>query len=337
MKISNESKIGALTAIAITLLILGFNFLKGRSVVKTGNFLYAKYPDAKGLMVSNPVYVNGYQVGAVYDIVNADPNLKEIVITIKLKKKFNIPANSFAAIETTPLSPATINITLGNAAELLKSGDTITTIQSKGLLGELSEKMGPITDELTKTITNLNLTLEQVRSILDPQAKNNIQQILINLQSTTASLTKSSASLQNMLQDQTGSISITMNQVQKFSENLNTNNQKINQSLTNLEKTTGNLAQADISGTIKQLSATTQQLQTILTGLEKGEGSMGKLMQDPTLYNNLSQTVRSANILLDDLRVHPKRYVSLSVFGKKDKSGPLLQPLSDSSNLGGKQ
>lgn len=337
MKISNETKIGALTAIAITLLILGFNFLKGRSVVKTGNFLYAKYPDAKGLMVSNPVYVNGYQVGAVYDIVNADPNLKEIVITIKLKKKFNIPINSVAAIETTPLSPSTINISLGTAEQLLKSGDTIQTIQNIGLLGALSEKIGPITDELTKTITNLNLTLDQVRNILDPQAKNNIQQVLANLQVTTASLTKSSASLQNMLQEQTGSIAITMNQVQKFSENLNSNNQKINQSLSNLEKTTGNLAQADIAGTIQQLTATTHQLQSILNGLEKGEGSMGKLMKDPTLYNNLSQTVKSANILLDDLRVHPKRYVSLSVFGKKDKSGPLLQPLSDSTKNGGNQ
>ncbi len=97
MKISNETKVGALTAIAITLLILGFNFLKGKSIFKSGNFIYAKYKHTKGLMVSNPVYINGLQVGAVYELEEANKNLDTIIVAVKLTKEINIPVNSFFA------------------------------------------------------------------------------------------------------------------------------------------------------------------------------------------------------------------------------------------------
>src|SRR5438309_7858388 len=98
MKISNETKIGALTVIAVALLIIGFNFLKGKSVFKSGNFLYAKYPDTKALAASNPVYMNGYQIGSVYDIAPANKTVSQLVVTIKLKEAFDIPTNSVATI-----------------------------------------------------------------------------------------------------------------------------------------------------------------------------------------------------------------------------------------------
>ena len=127
MKISNETKVGALTAIAITLLILGFNFLKGKTLFKTGNFLYAKYADTKGIMVSNPVFINGFQVGAVYDIENADQNLSSIILSIKLKDYYNIPVNSVAVVKDNPLGTPSVEITLGNAKTFLHTGDTLLT------------------------------------------------------------------------------------------------------------------------------------------------------------------------------------------------------------------
>ena len=100
MKISNETKVGALSAIAITLLILGFNFLKGKTILKTGNYLHAKYTDTKGIMISNPVYVNGFQVGSVAEIENEDESLRNILISIKLKDNYKIPSNSIAVINS---------------------------------------------------------------------------------------------------------------------------------------------------------------------------------------------------------------------------------------------
>lgn len=331
MKISNETKVGALTAIAITLLILGFNFLKGKTLFKTGNFLYAKYTDTKGIMVSNAVFINGYQVGSVFEIENADQNLSSIIVAIKLKDHYNIPVNSVATIKDNPLGTASIAIALGDAKQYLNSGDTVLTASSAGLLGDVMNKLGPVGDQIKTTVHSLDSVLKNINSIFDPNTKNNLQQVIANINKTTASLVVSSASLQAMMNQQNGAITQSMNNVASFTKNLADNNDKVTKMLVNVEKTTDNFSKADLSGTVDKLKTTITNLNSILEKAGSKEGSLGKLMNDKALYDNLTNTVRSANILMDDLRVHPKRYVSLSVFGKKDKSGPLQAPLTDST------
>ena len=330
MKISNETKVGALTAIAITLLILGFNFLKGKTLFKTGNIIYAPYVNSKGLMVSNPVFINGFQVGAVFDIENKDKGLSEIVVAIKLKDDYNIPRNSIASIKDNPLGTPSITITLGDAKEYIKPGDTLITASSAGLMGDVMAKLGPVSDQITNTLHSLDSVLKNINTIFDPTTKGNLQQVVANINRTTASLVVSSASLQGMLNEQTGAIAQSMGNLSSFTKNLSDNNQKITNSLASLEKATNNFSNADVSGTVDRLKASINTLNGILEKVNSQDGSLGKLMNDKTLYNNLINTVRSANILLDDLRVHPKRYVNISVFGRKDKSGPLMAPLNDS-------
>jgi phospholipid/cholesterol/gamma-HCH transport system substrate-binding protein len=327
MKISNETKVGALTAVSITLLILGFNFLKGKTLFKTGNFIYAKYTDTKGIMVSNGVFINGFQVGSVYDIENADKNLSAIVVAIKLKDNYNIPANSIASIKENPLGNASITIALGDAATYVKSGDTILTASNAGLLGDVMNKLGPVGDQIKATVGSLDSVLKNINTIFDPATKNNLQEVIANINKTTASLVVSSASIQAMLNQQTGAITASMNNVNSFTKNLADNNDKVTRMLGNVEKTTENLSKADIDGTIAQLKTSIETLNTILGKMSSTDGSLGKLLNDKALYDNLTNTVRSANILMDDLRVHPKRYVNISVFGKKDKTGPLMAPL----------
>lgn len=330
-KISNETKVGALTAIAITLLILGFNFLKGKTLFKTGNFIYAKYTDTKGIMVSNPVFINGYQVGSVYDIENLDENLSSIVVAIKLKSNYNIPVNSVATIKDNPLGAASINIALGDGKQYLKIGDTVLTASTAGLLGDVMNKLGPVGDQLKNTVHSLDSVLKNINSIFDPNTKHNLQEVIANINKTTASLVVSSTSLQAMMNQQSGAITQSMNHVASFTKNLSDNNEKVTRMLGNVEKTTDNLAKADIAGSVDKLKSTITNLNGILEKMNSQDGSLGKLMNDKALYNNLTNTVRSANILLDDLRVHPKRYVSISVFGKKDKSGPLMAPLDSTA------
>ena len=327
MKISNETKVGALTAIAITLLVLGFNFLKGKTFFKTGNYIYAKYSDTKGIMVSNPVFINGYQVGSVYEIENADQNLSVIMVSIKLKDNYNIAVNSVASIKENPLGASSMLIKLGDAKQFLKTGDTILTASSAGLLGDVMSKLGPVGDQIKTTVHSLDSVLKNINSIFDPNTKNNLQQVIANINKTTASLVVSSASIQAMMNTQSGAITQSMNNVASFTKNLSDNNEKVTKMLSNVEKTTDNFSKADISGTVDKLKTTIANLNSILEKVGSQEGSLGKLMNDKTLYNNLTNTVRSANILMDDLRVHPKRYVNISVFGKKDKSGPLMAPL----------
>lgn len=337
MKISNETKVGALTAIAITLLILGFNFLKGKTLFKSGNFLYAKYTDSKGIMVSNSVFVNGFQVGSVYDIENADKNLSAIVIAIKLKDKYNIPTNSVASIKENPLGSSSISITLGTDPSYLQPGDTLLTAASPGLLGDVMKTLGPVGDQVKFTLRSLDSVLKNINTIFDPTTKNNMQQVIANINRTTASLAVSSASLQTMLNQQTGVITASMNNVNRFTKNLSDNNEKVTRTLSNVEKTTDNLAKADIQGTVARLKDAVETLNTILAKVDSKEGTLGKLMNDKALYDNLSNTIRSANILMDDLRVNPKRYVNISVFGKKNTKAPLTEPLPNSDSVKARQ
>ncbi len=331
MKISNETKVGALTAIAIAFFILGFNFLKGKTILKTGNYLHAKYKETKGIMVSNIVYVNGFPVGAVAEIENADEKLSSFIITIKLKGNYEIPINSQAVINTNPLGNPSIEIQLGNSSQYLNTGDTIHTASSLSMLDGVMNKLSPVADQLKNTIQTLDVVMKNINTIFDPTTKNNLQSVIANINKTTASLVGSSASLERMLNNQSGSIAQSMNNVNSFTKNLSNNNDKITNTLNNLSITTDHLSKADLSGTVEQLKTAVVHLNELMLKLNSQDGSLGKLLNDQSMYNNLNNTIRSANILVDDLRVHPKRYVNISVFGKKDKTGPLKEPLTDTS------
>ncbi len=331
MKISNESKIGALTAVAITFLILGFNFLKGRSLFKTGTFIYGKYTDTKKLMPSNPVFINGFQIGSVYDLEASDNNISTIVVSIKLNGEYNIPNNSVASIESSPLGSPSISISSGNSNTFLKSGDTMMTENNVGLLGELSGKISPVADRLKATLTSLDTLLKNFNTVLDPNTKGNLQSVIANLNKVTASLVESAASLPGILNEQSGTLTKSMNNINSFTKNLADNNEKVSNTLSNIEKTTENLSKADIDGVINNLKSSIDKLNGMIAKLNSTDGTIGALINQKETYNNLNSTVRSMNILIDDLRAHPKRYVNISVFGKKDKGGYLTEPLADST------
>ncbi|MCX6205445.1 MAG: MlaD family protein [Bacteroidetes bacterium] len=333
MKISNETKVGALTAIAITLLILGYNFIRGKTLFKTGHYIFAKYKDTKQIMVSNPVYVNGYQVGSVFEIENTDKNLSNILVTIKLKDYYMIPDNSVAVIKESMLGTPNIDIKLGSSPKGMLTGDTIATVSEPGLLGEVTSKLEPVADQLKHTLQSLDAVLKNINGVFDPSTKNNLQSVIANMNTTTASLMGSSASIEKMLNEQSGSITQSMNNVNSFTKNLSANNEKLSNTMTNIEKTSQQFSQVDIKGSVTQFKSAIEKLNSVLTKVDSKDGSLGKLLNDKALYDNLNNSVHSANILLDDLRVHPKRYVQLSVFGKKDKSGPLMAPISDSTKL----
>ncbi len=329
MKISNETKVGALTAIAITLLILGFNFLKGKSIVKTGNYLHAKFKDTKGLKESYIVNAKGFSVGSIMEIEATDANLNEFIVTIKLNAKYNIPANSVANVEGSPLGSPSINIVLGDSKTYLNSGDTIATADVPGLLSGLADKAGPIADQLKITLHSLDSVLNNVNSIFDANTKSNLQGTMANINKTTASLAVSAASIQAMLNQQSSAINQSMNNLSSFTKNLAANNDKVTRMMTNIEKTTENLSKADIDGSIASLKKAVDNLNSQIDKIGSKDGTLGMLMNDKQLYYQLLNTVRSANILVDDLKTHPKRYVNISVFGGKDKSKPLMAPLND--------
>jgi phospholipid/cholesterol/gamma-HCH transport system substrate-binding protein len=331
MKIANETKIGALTAIAITLLILGFNFLKGKTFFGKSYTLYAKYTDVQGLTTSNPVIINGMQVGTVYNITT-DKNMKEILVNINLTKDVNIPVNSVATIKPSLLTSPNLEIKLGNATQYLSKNDTLNTAHSAGMLDAAVQEIRPVLGQVKNGVKSLDSLLLNVNGLIDPNAKNNIRGILENLNKTTAGLVVSSASLQTLLNTQTGTLAKSLSNISSFTGNLAGNNDKLTGVLTNLDKTSANLAGLDLQKTLGTLNTTIGELQATIGKLNSNNGTVGLLLNDTKLYNNLTATANKINLLLDDVKTNPKRYVNISVFGKKNKPSALMVPLPDTLN-----
>jgi phospholipid/cholesterol/gamma-HCH transport system substrate-binding protein len=331
MKISNETKIGALTAVSITLLVLGFNFLKGKTFFGKSHNLFAKYTNVQGLANSNPVMINGLQVGTVYSITT-DKNMKEILVNMNLTKDVNIPVNSVATIKANPLGTTAIDIKLGDAATYLPKNGTITTEASAGILDAAIQEIRPVLGQVKNAVKSLDSVLTNVNSVVDPNAKNNIRGILENLNKTTAGLVVSSASLQTLLNTQSGALAKSLNNVSSFTGNLAGNNDKLTSVMTNLDKTTSNLSKLELEKTLTTLNGTIAELQATIGKLNSTNGTAGLLLNDPKLYNNLTASANKVNLLLDDLKTNPKRYISFSVFGKKNKSTGLTVPLPDTVN-----
>lgn len=332
MRVSNETKVGALTIIAVTLIILGFNFLRGKTIFKSGTFIYAKYTDTKGLIVSNPVYVNGFQVGTVFEIENIKDNLSEIAVAIKLNELYKIPSNSIATIQENPLGTNSISIVLGNAPTYLKNEDTIKTAPATSLLGDFMNTLSPLGEQIKGTISSLELVLKNVNKVLDDQNKTNIQTILDNLAETTKNLNASMGAIQGMLDKQNGSITQSFDNINSISKNLADNNKKVTNIINNLDSTTQDLKDADLKKTIISIQNAINGITLSLQKINSGNGAAAKLMNDPKMYQDLQQTIESINLLVDDIRVHPKRYINVSVFGKKDKSTPLSKKAVDTAN-----
>lgn len=331
MTISNETKIGSLTAIAITLLILGVNFLKGKSITGKDTQYHAAFDDIQGLAKSNPVVINGKEVGTVYE-TDGGKDMRRITVTVSMKEDVNIPEDSYATISKSLLGNVQLEIKLGNSSNYKKDGDSLKAVSSGDFLSDVVKSLNPVLLQVTKTVTTLDTMLNSINGVFDPHNKNSIKGMLENLNKTTVALAISSASLQGLLNSQTGAVAKTMDNLNSVTGNLKNNNEKIDQTLSNLQTVSGRLAGLELEKTLASLDGTINELKNTIGKVNGDKGSLGLLMNDTKLYNNLNATSNKLNLLLDDVRVHPKRYINISVFGKKDKSTPLMIPLADSVN-----
>jgi phospholipid/cholesterol/gamma-HCH transport system substrate-binding protein len=326
MKLSNETKVGILAIAAIVVLVLGFNFLKGQTVFSRPPVIYARFAEVGGLEKSNQVKINGLPVGTVYNIKQADKEVNNIIVELHLTRDVEIPKNSIAFIDAGLLNSAFINIEKGDQHTYLKSGDTITTRLDKGLLGSIQTQVAPTLTRVNETLDSLKFILGSINSVFDPNTKNNLQTVIANLAISTANL-------QQLLNAQTGQLAQALANINAVSANLAKNNDAISSSIRNVEVTTSKLANANIEGTVSALQSAVLELKNTIANLNSKNGSLGLLMNDRELYDKLNKVTDrlnraalSAEITLDDLRLHPKRYVNISLVGGKTKGEPLTSP-----------
>lgn len=331
MKISNETKVGAIVAISIAVLILGFNFLKGKKLFSKSTTLYGRYKDIQGLQNSNPVQINGLQVGTVYNIVPSK-DMREIVVEFNITKDITVPSNSIAIIKPNPVGITSVEIKLGDATTFLKNKDTLITEANAGVFMEIMKKVDPVLYEVRQAVSTLDSLVNNVNTVIDPRAKENISAMLANMNKVSASLITTTASLNAMLDQQNGALAKTLQNSNSITANLASNNEKINSMIGNLNATTGKIARLDVQKTFTTLDAAVTDFKSMMTKLNNPDGTLGKLANDPTLYKNLASTGNKLNLLLDDIRINPKRYINISLFGKKQKNEPVMVPLPDTLN-----
>lgn len=326
MKITNEVKVGLLAIAAIVVLVLGFNFLKGTNVFSKPYKLYARFPNIGSLEKSNQVKINGFNIGTVFSFTPADKEVNSIIVEIHLNKDIAVPNNSVAFIDGSVLGSAYINIEKGNTNAYLKSGDTISTRLDMSLLSDLKAQITPTIGRLNETFDSLKVTIGALNNILDPNTKSNLRTLIANL-------TISSAELSKLLSAQGGVLAQSLQNVNDVTRNLANNNDAITSSIRNVEVTTSRLANANIEGIVNALQGTITELKNTVSNINSDKGTLGLLMNDRKLYDQmdgttqrLNKTLLSAEILFDDIRLHPKRYVNVSVFGGNKGGEPITSP-----------
>ncbi len=328
MKINNETKIGIMALVSIALLVIGFNFLKGTGLFKKETHIYARYQDVQGLVSSNPVMINGMQVGRIANL-DGGKDMKAITVTVSLTKDVNIPSNSLAVINPNLLGSPTMEIQLGDAHTYLKSGDTLLTTLSGGAFDEAMKLINPVLYEVRNAVKSLDSVLTTITGVFDTHTKNSIKSMLDNLNLASASFVVTSESLKKIMDTQNGALAKSLNNVNSFTANLNSNNNTLDSILDNTKKFSKNLSSVDLTKTLDTLNVAIKNFKQSSEKINSKDGSLGLLLNDKTLYNNLEATTNKISILLDDIRVHPRRYVNFSVFGKKDKGNYITAPLQD--------
>jgi phospholipid/cholesterol/gamma-HCH transport system substrate-binding protein len=226
MKISNETKVGILTITGLTILILGFNFLKGKNLFKKSKNIYAVFSDLGGLSNSNEVKVNGYVIGTVSHIAKKDANLEGFVATINLTEDVNIPRDSKAIITSPLVGSYYVNIEKGTSTAFLKVGDTLDSKLDVGIIDDVKAQLTPTLTKVRNTLDSLNSVFSSITGVINSEAKNNLQQTLSNLN-------RISSSLYGLLDNTKGPLAKTLNNAQDITEDLKKNTAYISATIAN--------------------------------------------------------------------------------------------------------
>ena len=309
MKLSREFKIGFVAVITVAVAIWGIYYLKSINIFKSTDHYFAVYKNVKGLVENAVVYLNGYKVGSVHKIKFEEDDLDKIVVEISLERDLKLKKNTSLVIKSGSLISGSkdIDIVQGNGPGYYQPGDTLPS----GIQVEISDYIDPIRVEIESVVKAVDTLMNSLTDLLDSKTRNNLKGTLANLDAATASL--------NMSLQPSGSISQSLGNLSAITENLKKNNEEITALLKNFAAISDTLKQSDLKALIDHASKTFAKTTELFTMINSGQGTAGQLVVNDSMYINLNNALASLDSLLVDLREHPKRYVHLSVFGKKDK------------------
>jgi len=315
MKITKETKIGIIFLVAAGLLFWGYNFLKGKDVFTKERVFYARYYDVSGLDKADPIFINGLRAGLVRSLHFEDNNSGRIIVELQVTQDFPLAKNTIAKIISTDLmGTKAISLALGNSPDILVNGDTIETMIESTLQEQMEKTLGPIKNKAEELLVDIEDIVVNLQSILSSETSENIKQSLSHLEKSLINVESVTDNLDNIVTSERGKIKRILENAESITRNLEQNNEHLTAILVNFHEISDSIATADIASTINNANNAMADFSSIMQKINMGEGSMGMLINNDTLYLELEKTARDLNLLLEDVKANPKKYVKFSLF-----------------------
>ncbi|MDL2315381.1 MlaD family protein [Bacteroidales bacterium OttesenSCG-928-C19] len=303
-KMSTEVKVGLVCIASIAVLVLGLNFLKGQKLFDKPVTYNCITSDLNGVLPKNGVFINGMKVGTVSKISHIDPSLKTFLLKLEIESGVKLPVNSTAeAFSRDILGSKAVQIAIGDSKEYAKKGDTLIWKPSESMFGGIQEKIDPIMIRAGNILENTDSITLALKNVLNQKAQEDLIAAISDLSTTMNYLAKEKENIESILTN-----------AKLLMESLNENSEKLSYALANFSNISDTIVNANIGGTLTELNATLQSVSTSMKKIEKGEGNLGLLLNQDSLYYNLESASRNLDLLLEDIKANPKRYVKISVF-----------------------
>ena len=317
MKITKEIKAGILVIASISLFIWGYSYLKGKDILNNYKTFFVKYDNVEGLAATASITINGLVVGQVAGI-KLQPN-GEILVQLQIKNDFPFSKSSVVALYEPGLIAGRQLQIIPNFKDttIAVSGDTLTSSVKKGLTDLVSDKLAPLQQKIEKMVVNADLLLTNLNDVLDAKSKENLKNSISNLSKTIEGFNSVVDNANTILYNNKGNIDKTFSNLNKVS--------------TDFSKISDSLSKANLTKVVHNLENTLSNVDKIMNDVQAGKGSLGKMVKDDALYNNLEKTSKELELLLQDVRLNPTRYVNVSLFGKKNK--PYKSPNDSIKNV----
>ncbi|MCK9400765.1 MAG: MlaD family protein [Bacteroidales bacterium] len=315
LKFSKEFRIGFLFILVTAILVWGFSFLKNKNILYKERVIIAVYKHVNGLNPSNPVYINGVKVGQVGKVY-FDPSLDgDIIVQLVFTDKFPVPLNSTARIFSEDLMGSkAVEILLGTGPDYAGNGDTLHADVETTLKDAVNQQILPLKLKAEDLLSSIDTMVVAVQGIFNKDAIEDLNASIKSIRHTFSNLENTTQNLDTLVLLQSGRLSSILYNIDMITRNLNNNSDEINRVLGNLATLSDTLAHANISGVIQNIDNTFTDLANVLARIDKGEGTLGLLINNDQLYKDLQKSAFELNQLIEDIRLNPKRYVRVSVF-----------------------
>ena len=321
MKLKKEFLIGIVTLIGISVLIVGSFFLKGQEIWKSRFVYYSVFSNSEGLSTGRPVNLNGLQVGIITNINFQKNNLNNIVVEFELTDPnvFKLKKGSLVLLNSDLLSGSYLDISWGDSLDYYNSRDTIPSSVSLALEDQINERLIPLEKKTNELISTADSAIKTIEAIFSRNT-DNLDESFDGIKNSIKNLEKVSLQIRSLIRSEKDNITQIVSNIETVTSNLKESNEAINKILSNTAKLSDSLVASDIKGTINNAKQSLEEVNMILYDIKNGDGTLTRLINDSTVYLSVTQMIDEATRLVENIKTEPKRYVQFSIFGKKDKS-----------------